>query len=376
MILAIFADALGYCYTSHPLIRKALERIFRSVVPLRSMLGYSAGIMPSIWTSSYPHDHGYWAEWVLKSDYVPRLLRIRRTQWILRCLFLYGVKTSMLLLHKRSSLAPAIPTAITKVFSCRNFDVTTPFILKAPPSLFWVLQENGIRYRYYCCRKIEDLVLPKDERADIIIFHLGELDGLGHSLGPESNQLAHRILHLLDRVEALAKKADSLCLFSDHGMFPIKRRVDLLAVLEKISPKLGLDYLVFLDATMARFWFFSNQARTEIMSTLSKLPCGHFLTSLERDNNGLNFETDTYGQEIYLVNPSVEIFPNFFHPLYKGFFKGLHGYTASALNSWAMFATTLDLQSTTGSVLDISPTFLQLLKISSQQEWKGKSLIN
>jgi len=376
MLIAIFADALGYCYTRYPLIQKALERTFPSVVPLRSMLGYSAGIMPSIWTSSYPHDHGYWAEWVLKSDYVPRLLRIRRTQWIMRCLFLYGVKTGMLFLTNRSSLNPALPTAITKVFSCRNFDVTTPFILKAPPSLFWILQEYDIRYRYCCCRKIEDLVLPKDERTDIIIYHLGELDGLGHSLGPKSDQLVHRILTLLDRVDALAKKADGLCLFSDHGMFPIKRRIDLLAVLETLSPKLGLDYLVFLDATMARFWFFSNQARTEIMSSLSDLTYGHFLTSTERDDNGLNFNTEIYGQEIYLVNPSVEIFPNFFHPLYKGFFKGLHGYTASALSSWAMFATTLNLQSTTGSVLDISPTILQLLNVSSQQEWKGKSLIN
>lgn len=376
MILVIFVDSLGYCYTDHPLIRKALRRVFQSIIPLDSILGYSAGIMPSIWTSNYPQDHGYWSEWVIKSDYVPQLLQIKRTQWILRCLLLYGVKMTKLFLHKRSSLNPAMPAVINRVFSSMKFDVTVPFILQAPPSLFWVLHKNGVRYRYLFCEKIEDMVLPKDGRDDVVIVHLGELDALGHSLGPESNQLVNRILYLLKRVETLAKKVDVLYLFSDHGMFPVKCRVDLLAVLERLRPKLGLDYLAFLDATMARFWFFADQARTEIMSTLSELPYGHFVTPIEKTVNGLNFKTDIYGQEIYLVNPSTEIFPNYFHPLYKGFFKGLHGYTASARNSWAMFATTLDLQSNFGSILDISPTLLQFLEFSSPREWKGQSLID
>ena len=143
-----------------------------------------------------------------------------------------------------------------------------------------------------------------------------------------------------------------------------------------MSPKLGLDYLVFLDATMARFWFFSDQAREKIMIGLSKLPYGHFVTSIEKTANGIDFETDMYAQEIYLVNPMIEIYPNYFHPIYRAFFKGLHGYAESEHNSLAIFATTSNLQLTQGSVLDISPTLLQLLDIRSPQEWKGKSLIS
>ena len=373
-MIAILADGLGYHYLNNNLIGKSFKRNFQTTIPMRSILGYSAGILPSIWTSSYPEDHGNWAEWMIKSDYSPQPVKINYLKWIATCLTFYSVKRIQQILGKVSSLKPSIPGPIKKVFLDKSIDVSRPFVSKNPPSFFTILDENEVSYYYSFCPKIEDINLPSNNSYELLVFYLGEFDGLGHTYGPNSSVTINRILDFLDTIKVLKKKCKLLCVFSDHGMFPVKARVNLLAKLEKLKLNLGTDYLVFLDATMARFWFFSDKAEKKVIPTLSQLSSGKILNCDELKTNGLNFKTDSYGEKIFLFKPSIEVYPNFFHPIYKNWFKGLHGYEPSAKNSYGLFATTFILKSKRGSLLDISPSILKRLEISSAKEWKGKSL--
>ena len=75
-VIAVFADGLGFHYTRNAFVEKLLKDVFQTVIPLKSILGFSCGIIPSIWTSNYPRAHGYWALWGLKKKYELRLLRL------------------------------------------------------------------------------------------------------------------------------------------------------------------------------------------------------------------------------------------------------------------------------------------------------------
>ena len=94
--------------------------------------------------------------------------------------------------------------------------------------------------------------------------------------------------------------------------------------MKKIPTIIEKDYLVFLDSTMARFWFFSESARRLIIELLSHIGGGHVLTQEEKDRYHLNYPHNKFGDLIFLVDPGVLIFPNFYqnrHPV-----KGMHGY--------------------------------------------------
>ena len=55
----------------------------------------------------------------------------------------------------------------------------------------------------------------------------------------------------------------SMTLFSDHGMTPVTDRFDLVGAIDELGFSMPKDYLAVYDSTMARFWFFNPEARSE-----------------------------------------------------------------------------------------------------------------
>ena len=111
--------------------------------------------------------------------------------------------------------------------------------------------------------------------------------------------------------------------FGDHGMAQIHAHADLLQDLGGIKAEMPRDYVVFLDSTMARFWFADESARREITDRLAARSDGRFLTPEELLSLGADFPDHRYGEEIFLIDPGVLILPSYMgsSPL-----QGMHGY--------------------------------------------------
>jgi len=374
-IIIVYADGLGFHYFCNQTISAAMKNAFQKQIPLSSILGYSVGILPSIWTSSYPRDHENWTIWSLRNDYEPRPIRLRSLEWKLTCIGLYGMKRLSSVLGKYSTISASIPTPIRNNFVNRNIDISKPYKPFDRQSLLSVFDKEGISWRYKFCWRFEDMLADDVDECDAIVYFAGELDDLGHFQGPTSRKMYLRILDLSRILNKLTKETELLCLFSDHGMYPLRGTVDLLSKLKHLPVTLGLHYLVFLESTIARFWFFSDKAEEEISSLLSKLSCGHFLSASEITDYGLSCGDCIFGDKIYLLNPGIEIFPSFFHPLHRNLYKGMHGYAPRGENSLAVFAATKNFESNSGNLVDISPTVLDFLHLGVPKEWRGKSLV-
>src|SRR5207245_5831972 len=68
-----------------------------------------------------------------------------------------------------------------------------------------------------------------------------------------------------------------LHVFGDHGMAPTRKVVNIQNRLEGLRVRAPEDYLYVLDSTMARFWFFSESARNEVMSVFREEDGGEWL---------------------------------------------------------------------------------------------------
>ncbi len=116
-----------------------------------------------------------------------------------------------------------------------------------------------------------------------LFLHYAELDWAGHTSGPFSQEalkalakIDSALKQIWDRVCSIWKNPQ-LLVFGDHGMVEITSRVDLLKALEELPLKHGKDYVVFLDSTVARFWFLRPRARETIIDRLEKLNGGRWL---------------------------------------------------------------------------------------------------
>ena len=99
---------------------------------------------------------------------------------------------------------------------------------------------------------------------------------------------------------------------------------DLLGPIERLGLKMPREMLAFVDSTMARFWFFNGKAEKRVAEFLGNLQGGHILTDEEKRRYHLNYPHNKFGDLIFLADPGVLIFPNFFQN--RKPVKGMHGY--------------------------------------------------
>ena len=150
-------------------------------------------------------------------------------------------------------------------------------------------------------------------------------------------------------------------------MTEISKRIN---VLQALSPyKLGIDYLAFVDSTIARFWFTNSNIEQKITNLLQKISDGHLLNSDDKSVNHLNFSDYRYGKEIFVANPGVQFFPNFLEPrrsLLGKLNKGLHGYLPKHPSTKGIFlysgSLKLDIKDSV-QVVEILPIIKSLLNV-------------
>jgi predicted AlkP superfamily pyrophosphatase or phosphodiesterase len=144
----------------------------------------------------------------------------------------------------------------------------------------------------------------------------------------------------------------AISIFSDHGMAPVTHHYDLMRDVETLGLEMPEDYLSVYDSTMARFWFFSERARTRIIDLLTRTACGRILSDGEMQELGVLFSDRRFGEVIFLLNAGWLLSRSDFNgaqwmPL------GMHGYDPADRYSDAVYLANKPLSRSMRSIAEI-----------------------
>jgi len=174
-------------------------------------------------------------------------------------------------------------------------------------------------------------------------IHLPDLDALGHRHGPGSDVVrqaieeADRLCEMITE-RALELFADPVIVFAgDHGLLPVVRNVDAGAVLQRLGLAYGSDFAYFIDSTMVRCWFFTDEARRRTTAALATTGAGRWVTPDDRARWGIQDLDARNGEAFFLAHPGVAFCPNFFVREGGDPPRGMHGYAPEALDNTAIF---------------------------------------
>ncbi len=340
MQIFVLIDALGWEYAE---AGRFLADVLPYRTPLRTVLGFSSGAIPSILTGLPPERHGQWNlvyydpehspfRWLRHLGFLPdRVLDHRVSRKLLK-------EAGRHLLGMGKNFECHVPPRLLPWF---NFTEKTNIYrrggIPGAASIFDRLAEAGIPYRAYEYHQASDAELLRRARAEVesraaqfFFVYLCELDAFLHLHCHEPELVAGRLrwygaeLRKLFESARQAEPDSTVAVFSDHGMTPVERRVDVAAGIERLGFRMPEDYLAAYDSTMARFWFFHGEARHEITGLLEGLGCGRVLSVPEQERLGIRFPDRRYGDIIFLMQPGWLIARSGFSGGWMP--NGMHGY--------------------------------------------------
>lgn len=350
--LYIFIDACGWEIIQDDTFAQAWAPNRRR---LASVFGYSSACIPSILSGNWPADHRNWCYFVYDPKNSP-FKSLRPLRWLPRAV------TSRRRFRRWLSKFIKGHLKFRGYFDLYNipfqhislFDFTEkknplePGGMNRGPNIFDFLTLRDIPYHVSAPAKSEDENLRDlkaaiaREQIDFAFLYWPELDGLMHLAGNDSPEVSKKLRGYEQRLGPLVALAEQhyaevrLYVFSDHGMANCDRRLDLKRAIDSLGLRLGQDYAVVYDSTMARFWFFSDSARTRITERLREIPEGRILPDAELEEMGTLFPDRYFGELIYLVEEGVLIVPSFMgeRPI-----RAMHGYHPACPHSYAALLT-------------------------------------
>lgn len=306
---------------------------------LDTILGFSSGALPTLFTGDMPSVHGRWLMYrratggspfagfgaiammpprVRRSWKVGRLLhRLVRARGVQGYYNLYEVPRALL---SRFDLA-------------ERRDIFAPGGLPRP-SLWDTLAHRAVPWRAWNWRTPEAGNLAALEAAaggddDLLFCYTADLDALFHREGSAGGGVRARIERygaLLARLDARARargREPWIYLLSDHGMVDVDTTVDVMGRLAPLAVRWPDDYLAFFDSTMARFWWRTPGAREQVRAALPDGADGRWLDDAALEREGCRFAAHDYGEDVYLLAPGRLMVPSFMgsQPV-----RAMHGY--------------------------------------------------
>jgi hypothetical protein len=338
----VLIDALGWVLLEG---QNFLEDVLPYRRPLRTVLGFSSGAIPTILTGLPPVQNGHWNlfyydpagspfHWMKYLSFLPeRALDHRVMRKLLKEMgrHLFGLGSQF-----ECAVSPRLMPWFNWVEKKSIYERGG---VTGAPSIFDELTDQGVAYRVYTYHHASDerifSLAQRDirERAASFYFvYLSEMDRFLHDHCTDGgSQLKERLkwyaLNLRD-LFAAAREVDpeaDLTVFSDHGMTPVTNHYDLVKQVTECGFSMPDDYLSVYDSTMARFWFFNATAKAGISGRLNSLSCGRILSDQELDDLGVLFPDRRYGELVFLLHPGWLISNSDFNG--KGWMPvGMHGY--------------------------------------------------
>ena len=350
--LFIFVDACGW-----EIIKD--DPFLKLVAPLRkrlsSVFGYSSACVPSILSGRWPEEHRNWCYFVFDPANSPFRF-LRSLQWLPPAITSRRIFRRWLSRFIKARLnfrgyfdLYNIPFKHISLFDfSEKKNPLQPGGMNFGSNIFDFLEENGIAYHVSDPLKSEQANLAaisrciRKEAIDFGFLYWPGLDGLLHHVGNQSPLIGQKLRQYETWINQLLELAHDhyaelhLYLFSDHGMANCTELLDLKRRIEPLPLKMGRDYAVVYDSTMARFWFFTNTARAQVIAALEQVPQGRILTDAELASLGASFPDRYFGELIFLVKEGVLIVPSHMgeRPI-----RGMHGYHPDERHSFAMLCT-------------------------------------
>lgn len=364
----VLIDALGWKFLDG---KEFLSDLLPYRRPLRTVLGFSSGAIPSMLTGLSPAENGHWNLYYYDPDGSP-FRWLRRFHFLPERLMDHRVTRKLLKEMGRHLLGmgPLFDCCVSpRLLPWFNFverrDIYSPSGIATAKSIFDQLQERGVPHRVYTYHhwkdeEILDLAVRDVLESDARFFfvYLCEMDMLLHEQwrNPERvEQRLHWYAMRLRRLFDAARLVDpgaSFTITSDHGMTPVRGHYDLVKDVESLSLRMPDDYLAVYDSTMARFWFFSESARRAVIDLLNALACGRILTDDELRQLGIFFADRRYGEIVFLLHPGLMLMHSDFH---GGHWMpvGMHGYHPDDPYSDAVFLSNQEPPVPVNSITDI-----------------------
>jgi hypothetical protein len=175
-----------------------------------------------------------------------------------------------------------------------------------------------------------------------------------------------------------------LMIVGDHGMMDVETTVDVASAVHgrarRASLCHGRDYLLFLDSTLARLWFFNDRARAALDDVFAVPPlegCGCLIDGETAARYRIPPPGRRYGEQIWWASPGVLIHPDYFHPRQQ-VVKGMHGYDShhEKMMGFAIVAASGYGRGfvESAALVDVCPTLCDLLGLPYPDANEGESL--
>jgi hypothetical protein len=366
--LCVLIDALGWKVLED---QKFLNDELMYRQPLDTVLGFSSGAIPSLLTGKSPSQHGHWNlfyydpknspfSWLRGLRHFPeKLVNHRVSQKLIK-------EAGRRFFHMGPQFECYVKPTLMPYFNwVERKCIYEPGGISGAPSIFDSLVEAGVPYRAYSYhhwndQQILELAQNDLEQSDTEFFfiYLCELDAELHGFWAQPDRLRSMLAEYETKLRRLFETAlrldpnASIAVFSDHGMAPVTERHDLMKEVDALQLKMPDDYLVVYDSTMARFWFFNEEARSRVDACLSRQKYGRVLDAREQRELGIYFPDHRYGETIFLLNSGCMFFRSDFH---SGNWlpTGMHGYHPDDPYSDAVFLSNRPPASPLSTIRDI-----------------------
>ena len=350
--LFVFIDACGWeIIQGDPFC----DRVAPNRRRLDSVFGYSSACVPSILSGRWPDEHRNWCYFVYDPKRSPFKV-LKPLQWLPNAI------TSRRIVRRWLSKLVKVQLKFRGYFDLYNipfkhislFDFTEkksplrPGGMNRGTNISDFLEESGIAHHVSDPTRSEtenfDAMLADVQtgRIDFGFVYAAELDGLLHCEGNQSPAISPKLRGYETRISQLLDAAREqyeevrLYVFSDHGMANCDTLLDLKARIEPLPLQFGKDYAVVYDSTMARFWFFNEDARRTVTETLRTIPEGSIVPDAELERLHCLFPDRYFGETIFLMREGVLIVPSHMgeRPI-----RAMHGYHPEEEHSYAALLT-------------------------------------
>jgi len=264
-------------------------------------------------------------------------------------------------------------------------------------SIFDVMRAEDIEFEYLVYPDVstdaeltKTLVseVEKPSPKDVYLGQFISSDRDVHKAGVDSNERIEITETIDKQIEAIRTACEehldsyNLCIIGDHGMMDVETYVDIYTQVTDYSDRKGLtmgqDFLLFLDSTLARFWFFTDESK-ELLNQFVEDELSNLGEVIDEDRVAQKRLPDDqrYGDLIWEANPGVLIYPDYFHRAER--YNAMHGYDSEVpeMKGFAIAYGTDAPESTSSDVdlIDICPTLCDQIGISYPEKNEGKSII-
>ena len=339
--LFVLIDALGWEYIQG---RNFLTDLLPYRRRLRTVLGYSSGAIPTILTGAWPSITGHWNLFYYDPQGSP-FWWLKYLVWVPDFMLNHRITTKILKeMGKRLlGLGPHFdcfvrPSMLRWFNWVEKKNIYESGGIPGTRSIFDDLQRNDVPHRIYTYHQWTDAQIVELAESDVTaksarfyFVYLSEMDMFLHTNCHDERRVDEKLAWYSDHLRRLyecARRIDpdaTLTILSDHGMTPVLHHYDLMKEVAASGFKLRKDYLAVYDSTMARFWFFNENARLGVTTILSKVNPGRILGDQELRDLGVFFEDSRFGEVIFLLEPGwIFSASDFNGPQWKP--AGMHGY--------------------------------------------------